>query len=74
VGPACRRIRRRLSPNRIDILTTIDGVSFDEAWAGKTTTTYAGQSVPVIGRGELIKNKLASGRPQDLIDADLLKR
>jgi hypothetical protein len=61
-------------PNRIDVLTAIDGVSFHEAWPERIETTYGGERVPVIGRRHLIQNKRASGRPQDLVDADLLER
>ena len=61
-------------PNRIDVLTAIDGVDFAEAWAAREQTTYADQAVPVIGRADLIRNKRAAGRPQDLTDADALER
>jgi hypothetical protein len=60
-------------PNRIDIVTAIDGVDFGEAWPGRTLTSYGDQSVPVIGRRQLIQNKRASGRPQDLLDLALLE-
>jgi hypothetical protein len=60
-------------PNRIDIVTTIDGVSFPEAWPGRAETTYGGEVVPVIGREHLIRNKRASGRPQDLLDLEVLQ-
>lgn len=61
-----------LAPNRIDILTTIGGVTFDEAWPRRTTVTLWGQPVPVIGRDDLIASKKAAGRPRDLADiADL---
>jgi hypothetical protein len=63
-----------IAPNRIDILTSIDGVAFEEAWAGRTSTLYGGQAVPVIGKTELLRNKLAAGRPQDLLDADALRK
>ena len=61
-------------PNRIDIVTSIDGVEFAEAWRGRAETSYGEQYVPVIGRAELIRNKRASGRPQDLLDVELLER
>ncbi len=61
-------------PNRIDILTAIDGVAFEAAWAGRVSTTYGDQAVTVIGRRELIANNRATGRPQDALDADLLDR
>jgi len=56
-------------PNRIDVLTSIDGVSFDEAWSDRVATAYADQPLAVISRGHLLANKLACGRPQDLLDA-----
>ena len=59
-------------PNRIDIVTSIDGVEFAEAWPGHAETTYGDQPVPVIGRAELVRNKRASGRPQDLLDLEIL--
>jgi hypothetical protein len=60
-------------PNRIDIVTAIDGVSFPEAWPDRAETTYGNQTVPVIGRGHLIQNKRASARPQDLLDLEILE-
>lgn len=63
-----------VEPTRIDLLTAIDGVAFERAWAGRAATLYADQVVPVIGRRELLENKRASGRPQDLADVALLER
>jgi hypothetical protein len=60
-------------PNRIDIMTTIDGLLFSEAWADRVAMMYGDQAVPVIGRVQLIRNKRASGRPQDLLDLEMLK-
>lgn len=65
-------IQLGMPPNRIDLLTVIDGVSFDEAWAGRVAGRYGGQPVHYIGRVDLIRNKRASGRPQDLADLDAL--
>ena len=61
-------------PNRIDFLTGVDGVSFDEAWAGKLESEVEGLRIPVIGRAELIRNKRATGRTRDLADAEALER
>jgi hypothetical protein len=61
-------------PNRIDVVTAIDGVIFTEAWPDRTETNYGDQTVPVIGRRHLIQNKRASGRPQDLLDLEILER
>jgi hypothetical protein len=63
-----------IPPNRIDVLTAIDGVTFPEAWPERIETTYGDEPVPVIGRRQLIANKRASGRPQDLLDAEMLER
>ncbi|HJY79884.1 MAG TPA: hypothetical protein VKK81_02210 [Candidatus Binatia bacterium] len=60
-------------PNRIDVLTSIDGITFAEAWAAPEQTIYGDQTVPVIGRAQLIQNKRASGRPQDLLDLKALE-
>lgn len=57
-----------VAPVRIDIITSIDGVSFDEAWPTRVSSTYADQPVHVISRRHLIRNKKASGRLQDLAD------
>lgn len=61
-------------PNRVDVLTSIDGVEFAEAWEARGATRYGDQDVPVIGREHLIRNKRASGRPQDLVDAAVLEQ
>ncbi len=59
-------------PARIDILTSISGVTFEEGWASRITTAVGELEVPVIGRDRLIQNKRAAGRPRDLADlADL---
>ena len=57
-----------VAPNRIDLLTTIGGVRFDEAWPRRTTVELWGLSVPVIGREDLVRSKRAAGRPRDLAD------
>ncbi|MDD5434222.1 MAG: hypothetical protein PH343_02210 [Nitrospira sp.] len=62
-----------LAPCRIDILTQIDGVNFDEAWANRIYVKVLGVDVPVIGANELTKNKKAVGRPQDIADAARLE-
>jgi predicted nucleotidyltransferase len=55
-------------PRRIDVINRIEGVGFDEAWAGHTTVWIGTLSVPIIGLDALIKNKLAVGRPEDIKD------
>lgn len=63
-----------LPPRRIDILTSISGVSFDEAWASRAPVRMGGIDVFVIGKDAMIRNKRSTGRPKDLLDADLLER
>ncbi len=60
-------------PMRIDLLTAIDGVKFDEAWASKVSGDLGGSPVFYISKALLLANKLASGRDKDLRDAAVLK-
>ena len=62
-----------LAPRRIDLLTSIDGVDFEAAWRGRTETVIEGLAICVIGRGHLIKNKRAVGRPKDMADVAWLE-
>lgn len=62
-----------VAPLRIDILTAIDAVDFDEAWAKRLSTSFAGQPVPVLSVEHLIRNKRAVGRAQDLADLEWLE-
>lgn len=55
-------------PNRIDLLTSISGVPFEDAWAGRAQGELDGLPVLFIGRQALLVNKRASGRPKDLAD------
>ena len=57
-------------PYRIDILQTIDGVGFDEAWQTRIEMNIDGIPVHLISSEMLIRNKLASGRPRDLLDVE----
>lgn len=66
-----------LPPNRIDLLNTIDGVTFGEAWERRTEVVMVGLDQRVvlhlIGLIDLIANKRASGRPKDLDDLRFLE-
>lgn len=62
-----------IAPQRIDILTSISGIEFDAAWDHRLDTDLGGVSASVIGRDDLLKNKLSLGRPKDLVDTDILK-
>ncbi len=59
-----------LPPYRIDILTEISGVTFEEAWPNRMYGNFGGATYPVIGREEFIRNKRAAGRSKDLADID----
>jgi hypothetical protein len=60
-------------PNRIDLVTSIDGVTFEEAWASRVSGTYGDIDVWYIGRDALVRNKTAAARPQDLMDLATLR-
>lgn len=60
-------------PVRIDILTSLAGVTFEAAWVRRVHAAYGGQQVSVISREHLITNKRASGRLQDLADVEALE-
>jgi hypothetical protein len=62
-----------VEPVRIDILTSISGVLFDDAFSRRITTTYDGVPLHVLSLVDLIANKEAAGRPQDLVDAEMLR-
>ena len=61
------------APDRIDLLTTISGVTGDEAFATKVTAELDGIPVYIISKDALIRNKRAVGRPQDLADLAALE-
>ncbi len=64
-----------VAPRRIDILTKISGIDFDAAWPGREQAEFGdGVRANVIGRDDLIANKRAAGRPQDLADVAFLER
>ena len=63
-----------VAPNRIDVITAVDGVGFKDAWARRIETTYGGVPIAVMSREDLITNKKASGRPQDLLDVEMLEK
>lgn len=57
-----------VAPCRVDLLTAIDGVTFDEAWPNREAIEIENLRVLLLGRNDLIRNKKASGRSQDLAD------
>lgn len=63
-----------LPPRRIDVLTSISGVTFDEAWAGRIHVDLHGTPMAFLGYDELLRNKRAAARPKDLADVAALER
>jgi hypothetical protein len=61
-------------PSRIDILTQIEGVLFEDAWPRRLETSFGSVRCAVIGRADLLANKRAAGRPQDLADVAALEK
>jgi hypothetical protein len=57
-------------PGRIDILTELTGLSFDEAWPGRERGRFGDLEVDFIGRDAFIRNKRATGRAKDLGDLE----
>ena len=64
----------RIPPVRIDILMGIPGPDFEQAWNNRVEIDFEGLRVLFISREDLIAAKLASGRPQDVIDARTLSQ
>jgi hypothetical protein len=60
-------------PARIDLLTSVDGVTFDDCFAHRLDVTIGGTLLPVISIDDLIRNKLATGRAKDLVDVESLR-
>jgi hypothetical protein len=67
-------IQLGVKPNRIDILSSISGITFDEAWATRQEADLDGLRANFIGRDALIQNKLATGRARDQGDAEELRK
>jgi hypothetical protein len=71
---AGRIIQFGLPPSRIDILTDISGVTFEEVWNSRETGELEGLRVHLINRECLIRNKTAAGRAKDIADVEALER
>jgi hypothetical protein len=63
-----------VEPCRIDILTGIDGVEFDDAWSNKLSVIVDDMEVQILSRSDLLRNKLASGRDKDQSDIAWLQK
>lgn len=60
-------------PTRVDLLNSIDGVAFNDAWGNVVRGHYGSVEVTFIGYMDLLKNKQSTIRPQDQVDATFLK-
>ena len=60
-------------PVRIDVLMSLDGVRFQDAWGNRFETTFDDVPAYIIGLDDLITNKTMAGRPQDLADIEKIK-
>lgn len=68
-----RVIQLGRAPNRIDMLTRLWGVDFEQAWARRVTATIDQVPVAFLSRTDLLSNKRATARPQDLADVAALE-
>ncbi len=69
-----RVIQLGYEPNRIDLMTSVTGVTFDEAWDDRAPGDLDGVPINFMGRRCLLRNKDATGRPKDRIDAEELRK
>ena len=60
-------------PGRIDLLTSIPGIGFQEAWANRVEDKLGSARAFYLSKPDLIRNKLAVARPQDLVDVQTLE-
>ena len=63
-----------VAPRRIDFMTSISGLSYDEAVRNAVEREIDGITLKLLSAEDFVRNKLASGRPKDLVDADLLRK
>lgn len=61
-------------PVRVDVLMGIPGIRFEQCWNRRVEVDFDGLKVIFISKQDLIASKRAAGRPQDLLDADLLSQ
>jgi hypothetical protein len=61
-------------PVRVDVLTSVTGLRFEEAWLNRVERDFGGVPAPFISRDDLIQSKSALGRSQDLLDVEQLKK
>ncbi len=67
------RYQMGVPPLRVDVMMSLPGMTFEEAWPRRVMLELAETAIPFISKEDLIRIKRASGRPQDLIDAEQLE-
>ncbi|SPD71719.1 conserved hypothetical protein [uncultured Desulfobacterium sp.] len=65
-------IKMGVPPMRLEILTSIDGVDFKACFKNRLVVDFGDFEVNIISKSDLLTNKHASGRPQDLVDLEKL--
>lgn len=63
-----------VAPRRIDIMSSVSGVEFDEAYQHRQTVELEGMPIPILSYDDLVRNKRATGRDKDRLDADRLEK
>ena len=71
---AGRVVQFGVRPNRVDLITSISGIGFDEAWDTRSNGSLDGIPASFIGKDALIRNKESTGRAKDLGDAEELRK
>jgi hypothetical protein len=62
-----------VAPRRIDFITHIDGVDFNDAYSSRKTIIMEGLNLPFISKEKLIQNKKSTGREKDIVDVKYLE-
>ena len=63
-----------VAPNRIDVITSVDALEFEACAARCTRSTYAGVPIRLLSKEDLLINKRAVGRAQDMLDVENLEK
>ena len=63
-----------VEPNRIDVITAVEGLTFADVWETRVASTYGDIPISILGLDDLLRNKRAVARPQDLLDVEWLER
>jgi hypothetical protein len=62
-----------VAPRRIDVMTSVEAIAFEDAWPERLEIELEGVSVPVVGRAHFIQGERATGRTKDQSDAEALE-